>query len=185
MADGLFEAYERLGFCEVFDGASARPHYGALIGRLEALGSQELAARSDLVGTILRRQGITFNVYGHQDGHGADVAAGPRAAHHPGQRVGAPRARASHSGCASLDLFLDDLYVGERTALRDGVVPAWLVESSPGLRARGHRHPGAGSALRGHRASTWCATSRAPTGCWRTTCGCPRASRTCSRTGPP
>ena len=41
-----------------------------LISRLDGLGAQEIAARSDLVGTILRRQGITFNVY--SDGAGVE-----------------------------------------------------------------------------------------------------------------
>ena len=33
----------------------------------------------------------------------------------------------------ALNLFLEDLYVGERAALRDGIVPAWLVYSSEGF----------------------------------------------------
>ena len=144
MADGLFEAYERLGFCEVFDGASARPHYGALIGRLEALGPQELAARSDLVGTILRRQGITFNVYGTRT---APSGRGPwtscRASSLPSEWQHLEAGLTQR--VRVLDMFLDDLYVGDRTALRDKVVPAWLVESSPGYvrEAIGIRVPGA------------------------------------------
>ena len=33
----------------------------------------------------------------------------------------------------ALNRFLDDLYVGERAALEDGVVPRWLVTSSKGF----------------------------------------------------
>ena len=32
-----------------------------------------------------------------------------------------------------LNLFLEDLYVGERAAIRDGIVPSWLVYSSEGF----------------------------------------------------
>jgi uncharacterized circularly permuted ATP-grasp superfamily protein len=34
----------------------------------------------------------------------------------------------------ALNLFLDDLYVGERAAIKDGIVPKWLVASSSGFR---------------------------------------------------
>ena len=103
-----------------------------------------MAARSDLVGSILRRQGITFNVYGNQDGTERtwplDLVPRiiPADEWEHLERGLAQRVRA-------LDLFLDDLYVGERTALRDGVVPGWLVESSPGYvrEAIGIRVPGA------------------------------------------
>ncbi len=33
----------------------------------------------------------------------------------------------------ALNAFLDDLYVGERAAIHDGIVPTWLVESSDGF----------------------------------------------------
>jgi len=119
--------YAPLGFCEVFGGTGMRPHYAGLVSRLDTLGPQELAARSDLVGTILRRQGITFNVYGHQDGTERtwplDLVPRiiPSSEWDHLERGLAQRVRV-------LDLFLDDLYVGDRTALRDGIVPTWLVE---------------------------------------------------------
>ncbi len=34
----------------------------------------------------------------------------------------------------ALNLFLDDLYVGERAAIHDGIVPKWLVSSSSGFK---------------------------------------------------
>src|SRR3954451_14112357 len=58
MADGMFQDYTPFGFCEVLGGGGTRAHYAGLVSRLDALGPGELAARSDLVGTILRRQGI-------------------------------------------------------------------------------------------------------------------------------
>ncbi|MBX3030259.1 MAG: circularly permuted type 2 ATP-grasp protein [Chloroflexi bacterium] len=131
MADGLFRDYESSGFCEVFGDASPRAHYARLLDRLEALGPTEMTARADMVGSILRRQGITFNVYGHQAGTERTwpLDLVPRLI---------PADEWSHleRGLAQrvrvLDMFLDDLYVGERTAIRDGVIPGWLVESSPG-----------------------------------------------------
>ena len=144
MADGIFGDYAPLGFCEVFGSTGMRPHYAGLVSRLDALGPGEIAARSDLVGTILRRQGITFNVYGHQDGTERTwpLDLVPRIIPSDEwdhlERGLAQRVRV-------LDLFLDDLYVGDRTALRDGIVPTWLVESSPGYvrEAIGIKVPGA------------------------------------------
>src|SRR4029079_9324466 len=34
----------------------------------------------------------------------------------------------------ALNYFLDDLYVGERAAIHDGIVPRWLVQSSSGFK---------------------------------------------------
>ena len=144
MADGLFHGYEPVGFCEVFGPQGPRPHYAQLESRLDTLDAPEMAARSDLVGSILRRQGITFNVYGNQEGieRTWPLDLLPRII--PAdewdhlERGLAQRVRA-------LDLFLDDLYVGERSAIREGVIPGWLVESSPGYvrEAIGIQVPGA------------------------------------------
>lgn len=144
MAAGLFDGYEPQGFCEVHGTDGPRRHYAPLRELLDALDSSEMAARSDLVGSILRRQGITFNVYGNQDGieRTWPLDLVPRL-------IPAVEWQHLELGLAQrvrvLDLFLDDLYVGERTAIRDGVIPGWLVESSPGYvrEAIGIKVPGA------------------------------------------
>jgi uncharacterized circularly permuted ATP-grasp superfamily protein len=134
MAD-LFAGYAHDGFFdEVFDGdGSVRSHYDDLVARLRAMSPAELARRERLRDAAFRTAGITFTVYGEEQGvertfpmdllpriipaeEWADVEAGLI------QRV------------TALNRFLDDLYVGERAAVRDGIVPDWLVKSSDGFR---------------------------------------------------
>ena len=85
----------------------------------------------------------------------------------------------------ALNRFLDDLYVGERAVIKDGIIPQWLVTSSDGFQRRGVRHRRARTApAASSPASTSCATPRAPTACSRTTSATRAACPTCSRTGP-
>jgi uncharacterized circularly permuted ATP-grasp superfamily protein len=124
LAQGFDEAIT--GNCEV------RAHYEAVFEELRRLAPEELAARERLRDALFRRLGITFAVYG--DASGAertwpmDVVPRilPAAEWRPVERGLEQRVRA-------LNLFLEDLYVGERAALRDGVIPSWLVLSSEGF----------------------------------------------------
>ncbi len=34
----------------------------------------------------------------------------------------------------ALNMFLDDLYAGQRAAVRDGIIPGWLIQSSDGYK---------------------------------------------------
>ena len=101
----------------------------ALFEELARLSATELGSRERLRDAIFRRLGITFNVYGDQDGlertWPMDLC---RASSRPtsGRTRAGPRpARARRS-----NRFLDDLYVGERAAIRDGIVPALARRSS-------------------------------------------------------
>ncbi len=138
MSTDLFTAYRSEGFCEAFDRREPRPHYAALVHWLDAMSAGDLAQRARLTAAIFRNLGITFAVYGDEEGAERTWPMDliPRIIPAPewdllerglGQRVGA------------LSMFLDDLYVGEQAALNDGVVPRWLVESSAGYlrQARG------------------------------------------------
>jgi uncharacterized circularly permuted ATP-grasp superfamily protein len=131
---GLFDGYQADGFFdEVFDGGTeVRGHYEALVRRLAALAPAELARRERLRDDSFRAQGITFTVYGDDEGTERTfpmdlvprvIPAGEWAVVEAGliQRV------------TALNRFLDDLYVGERAAVRDGIVPNWLVTSSDGF----------------------------------------------------
>lgn len=127
----LFAGYTSDGFCEAFAHGEARPHYAGLTRRLGALAPDEMVARASLMESTLRRQGITFAVYGEAGGTERTwpLDLVPRLI---------PADEWSHverglsQRVRALNAFLEDLYVGEQTALRDGVVPRWLVESSPG-----------------------------------------------------
>jgi uncharacterized circularly permuted ATP-grasp superfamily protein len=130
----LFEGYDTGGFFdEVFDtDGTVRAHYGPLLGRLGQLTAEDLARRERIRDRIFRTQGITFTVYGDDDGiertfpmdlvpriipadEWAHIEAGVV------QRV------------TALNRFLDDLYVGERAAVEDGIVPRWLIETADGF----------------------------------------------------
>ena len=134
MTSSLFEGYQHEGFFDEFvdELGEVRPHYRQLALRLGALAPEELARRERLRDAAFRSAGITFTVYGEDEGlertfpmdlipriipadEWAHVEAGL------GQRV------------TALNLFLDDLYVGERAAVRDGIVPWSLVTSSDGF----------------------------------------------------
>ena len=126
--------YQRAaGFDEaVHESLEVRSHYAAVFEELERQDARELASREKLRDAFFRRLGITCAVYG--DSSGAErtwpMDLVPRI-------LPASEWNAIERGIAqrirALNLFLDDLYVGERAALRDGIVPAWLVYSSEGF----------------------------------------------------
>jgi uncharacterized circularly permuted ATP-grasp superfamily protein len=131
----LFEGYAPEAFFdEVFneDGV-VRPHYEDLVARLRSFTSKELTRRERLRDTAFRSAGITFTVYGEEDGVERTFPMDllPRI-------IPADEWREIEVGLiqrvTALNRFLDDLYVGERAALRDGIVPSWLVMSSDGFR---------------------------------------------------
>ena len=135
MPGELFDGYDHAGFFdEAFDQDGAvRPHYLSLIKRLAELTPDELRVRERLRDEAFRTAGITFTVYGE----GADIERTfpmdllPRLI---------PADEWEHielgliQRVTALNLFLDDLYVGERAALNDGIVPRWLIASSSGFR---------------------------------------------------
>ncbi|HUO45396.1 MAG TPA: circularly permuted type 2 ATP-grasp protein [Acidimicrobiia bacterium] len=129
---GLFDDYQGAAFCEVFDrDHRLRPHYQTLIGRLEEIDAQDLSHRTELLAGLFRDQGITFAVAGEAEGieRTWPMDLVPRII---------PASEWAHleegliQRVKTLNLFLQDLYTGERAVLKDKVVPGWLVASSPG-----------------------------------------------------
>ena len=55
-------------FCEVFDGAIAREHYAGLVSRLQAMDDADLSECAAVVDETFRNLGITFAVYGGDEG---------------------------------------------------------------------------------------------------------------------
>jgi len=125
-----FAGYELDGFFdEMFEAPDTpRPSCRALAERLSTLDAKELQYRQALAESAMFDTGITFNVYGHEQGaekilpfdivprvveaeQWAHLEAGLK------QRIEA------------LNLFVGDLY-GDQRILKDGVVPRDLVESS-------------------------------------------------------
>ncbi len=131
MTTELFGTYRSVGFCETFDERAPRPHYAALVRRLEAMSAGDLAQRARLTAAIFRNLGITFAVHGDESGAERTWPMDliPRIVP-PGEwdlleRGLGQRVRA-------LSMFLDDLYVGDQAIIEDRLVPRWLVESSAG-----------------------------------------------------
>jgi uncharacterized circularly permuted ATP-grasp superfamily protein len=135
VAPELFDGYEpEQFFDEVFtEDGTVRPHYEDLVARLRSFTSGELTRREQLRDAAFRSAGITFTVYGEDEDIERTfpmdllpriIPADEWAVIEVGlvQRV------------TALNRFLDDLYVGERAAIRDGIVPSWLVMSSDGFR---------------------------------------------------
>ncbi len=134
MGQDLFDGYATDGFYDELltaDG-EVRPHYRALYDKLATFSHEELARRERLRDAAFRSAGITFTVYGEEEGvertfpmdllpriipadEWAHIEAGLV------QRV------------TALNRFLDDLYLGERAVLHDNVVPRWLLTSSAGF----------------------------------------------------
>jgi uncharacterized circularly permuted ATP-grasp superfamily protein len=130
----LFGGYEHEGFFDEFmdERGEVRPHYRQLALRLGALSSEELARRERLRDAAFRSAGITFTVYGEDAGleRTFPMDLVPRII---------PAAEWAHveQGLAqrvtALNMFLDDLYVGERAAVKDRIVPMSLITSSDGF----------------------------------------------------
>jgi uncharacterized circularly permuted ATP-grasp superfamily protein len=146
MASGLFAGYDVGRFYdEVFAGSTVRAHYAALVRRLAGLTPGELSRRERLRDDAFRTQGITFTVYGDDEGTERTFPMDllPRII---------PEDEWMHIEAGlvqrvmALNQFLDDLYVGERAALADGVVPRWLVTSSDGFVREAAGIPVAGGA---------------------------------------
>ena len=112
-----------------------RAAHGDVLRALRRLGPEGLRARERVRDTSQREAGMTFRVRGTDRLYPVDLV--PRVV--PGEdwrhiRDGlAQRARA-------LDAFVRDVY-GEREAIKDGIVPAWVVDESPGLRQGGYAVP--------------------------------------------
>ena len=130
----VFAGYDRGAFFdEAHDEHGApRSHYQALLAQLDAFPPGELLRRERLRDEAFRTAGITFTVYGESEGveRTFPLDLVPRLI---------PSDEWEHlerglvQRITVLNRFLDDLYVGERAAVRDGVVPWWLVASSAGF----------------------------------------------------
>jgi uncharacterized circularly permuted ATP-grasp superfamily protein len=122
--------YETGGFYdETFEAdGTARAHTSLLVQRLSSMTHRELRERQVAAERALLNRGITFNVYGSNDGVEKimpfDIL--PRV-------VSAAEWRTIELGLVqrvrALNAFVDDVY-GERKILKAGVVPAALLESA-------------------------------------------------------
>lgn len=128
---GTLSGYVGSGFCEMTAKGHPRPHYDPLVSRFDEFDIDGLQSRVRLIESLFRRQGITFAVYGEDEGiertWPLDIV--PRI-------ISAQEWEHLEQGLKqrvrALNSFLDDIYQGDREIVGDGVVPGWLVESSSG-----------------------------------------------------
>jgi uncharacterized circularly permuted ATP-grasp superfamily protein len=128
---GTLSEYRGSGFCEMTSPDGPRSHYGPLISRFDEFDVDGIDSRVKLIESLFRRQGITFAVYGDDDGMERTwpldivprLIAADEWAHIESGLIQRVRA---------LNAFLDDIYQGRAEIPHDGVVPRWLVESSSG-----------------------------------------------------
>ncbi|WP_461783685.1 circularly permuted type 2 ATP-grasp protein [Prosthecobacter sp.] len=111
---------------------AAREHYAGIMGSIGTLTPPEYAARQRTADAVFLRQGVTFTVYGDDQGTERifpfDLM--PRIIpHKEWERV--------ESGLVqritALNMFLDDVYHGQKI-INDGIVPRELVESASHFR---------------------------------------------------
>ncbi|MEU8166847.1 carboxylate--amine ligase/circularly permuted type 2 ATP-grasp protein [Micromonospora sp. NPDC049004] len=118
---------------EVFGPDGPEPTFRPLLAALRTLGAAGLRQREHDRDEEQRARGVTFSVAGEASTRLFPVDLVPRV-------VPADDWRALRAGLVqrarALDAFLRDVYA-DRAVVADGVVPAWVVESSPGLRPTG------------------------------------------------
>lgn len=131
---GLLDCYDASrAYDEAFaaDG-TVRDVYRRIVERFAELDTGEVKRLERLVADEFRRQGITFTVYSEEEGTERiwPMDLFPRL-------IAAAEwehlARGLSQRVAALNCFLADLYCGDGEAVRDGVVPRWVAQSSRGF----------------------------------------------------
>ena len=130
----VFQGYDAtIGFDEMFLAeGSVRPHYAPLRNRLQELGAPELCRRHQVADLMMRKQGITFTVYGRDQGVERIIPFDPiprLVANDEWDRID----RGLKQRVRALNLFLRDVY-HERRILKDRVVDPELVLNASGYR---------------------------------------------------
>jgi carboxylate-amine ligase len=118
---------------EVLTAEQPAPAYAGVMHVLENLGPAELRRRERLRDEEQRTRGVTFGVPGRATRRLFPFDLVPRIV--PADDWATLRAGLVQRARA-LDAFLHDVY-DERAVVADGVLPAWVVESAPGLRSIG------------------------------------------------
>jgi uncharacterized circularly permuted ATP-grasp superfamily protein len=133
-ADPLqFRQYTLNGFDEMFSAPGVpHPHYGPLFDRLSSIDMTEIQRRHRLADLMMRHQGITFTVYGRQQGVERIMPFDPvprLLAASEWDRI----ERGLKQRVRALNLFIHDVY-HDRLIFKDGIVPPELVLGASGYR---------------------------------------------------
>jgi uncharacterized circularly permuted ATP-grasp superfamily protein len=129
----LFRCYHMAAYDEMFDGSERpRAHYASLYERLNELGPDELERRHKVADLTMRQQGITFTVYGRDQGVERIIPFDPiprLIAAGEWDRI----ERGLKQRVRALNLFIHDVYHA-RLILKDRIVPPELVFGATGYR---------------------------------------------------
>jgi uncharacterized circularly permuted ATP-grasp superfamily protein len=129
----MFGRYHMAAYDEMFETPRVpRAHYAHLFARLVDLGQDELERRNKVADLTMRQQGITFTVYGRDQGVEQIIPFDPI------PRLIAPAEwdqieRGLKQRVRALNLFIHDVY-HKREILKDRIVPADLVFGATGYR---------------------------------------------------
>ncbi|HEY8060569.1 MAG TPA: circularly permuted type 2 ATP-grasp protein, partial [Acidimicrobiales bacterium] len=136
---GLLSGYDTGGFYDeaVDETDELRPEYEVLFDRLRSMTHEELARRAAMSDDTMRKRGVTFTLSADPEAEGDEDLERTLPMDVLPRVIGGAAWRDLEAGLiqrvSALNAFLEDLYVGERAAVRDGVVPWWLVTSSDGF----------------------------------------------------
>lgn len=127
--------YEHEGFFDeaVSGDGRIRPHYEQLLERLGQISTGDLGRAAGQIDAQFLRQGITFTVYGDDEGveRTFPMDLVPRII--PGDDWAMIEAGLVQRTSA-LNAFLDDIYAGGAQIIEDGIIPRRLVMSAEGYR---------------------------------------------------
>ncbi|MEA0553145.1 circularly permuted type 2 ATP-grasp protein [Lysinibacillus irui] len=118
-----------LFFDEMFDGNKPKPHYRSFHHKLSLFSQEQLEEKYRQAQASFLRQGITFTVYGTQDGTERTMPFDCVPIIIP-QRQWTHIEAGVKQRVEALNLFLQDVY-GQQNILRDGLIPRQLVENNP------------------------------------------------------
>ncbi|GIH94190.1 glutamate--cysteine ligase [Planobispora siamensis] len=132
----LLDGYDAPGDEVLIEGTVREP-YQPILRVLDRLGADGLRERERRGEQYQRGNGMTFRA---QDGDGHRALPFDLVPRLVPADEWAQIGRALPQRVRALEAFLRDVY-GERRILRDGVIPAWVVEESPGYREAGRLMP--------------------------------------------
>lgn len=131
--NGMIQGYKIRGFDEMFDAPGLpRPHYHPIYEQLLRTHPSEIQKRHRMADMLMRQQGITFTVYGRDQGVERIMPFDPVPRIIPPSEW-ATIEKGLKQRIRALNLFVHDVY-HERRILRDGIVPPELVFGASGYR---------------------------------------------------
>ena len=131
--DAMFNYPLENFYDEAFEHPSvARAHYVSVIKGFQAYGDAEFQRRRALIDLVFRNQGITFTVYGDEQGTERTFPFDPFP-----RIITASEWQHLETGMkqrvTAINLFLKDIY-SDQNILKDNIIPAELVLNNPGYR---------------------------------------------------